>query len=124
MAGSHFDLAESAWQAWTDPVHGRNDRVRWTTAFPESFAPMLGIVEIDPGGILPFHHHEPAEIYHVAAGFGEVEISGERHPLHPGITAYVPSDCWHETRNTGAEPLRILFFFPEVPLQDVAYRFS
>lgn len=124
MAGAHFDLAETDWRTWEDRVNGRDDHVRWTTAFPETFAPMLGMFEIDPGAVLPFHHHEPAEIYHVADGVGEVEIAGDVHPLRSGVTAYVPGGCWHETRNTGTEPLRILFFFPEVPLQQVSYHFS
>ncbi|WP_120007842.1 cupin domain-containing protein [Teichococcus vastitatis] len=55
----------------------------------------IGLAEIAPGGILPLHHHEPAEIYHVVDGEGVVEVEGVAHHLHPGISMFIPADAWH-----------------------------
>ncbi|MDQ0316920.1 cupin domain-containing protein [Amorphus orientalis] len=123
MAGLSVTLDETTWHPWEDPEQGRDDRVSWTTVFPEHLAPVVGIADIDPGGALPRHYHAPVEIYHVIEGVGEVEIAGEIHSLREGVTAYVPANAWHETRNTGEGPLRILYFFPEARFEDVDYHF-
>jgi len=124
VAGRSVSLSESTWQIWQDPVHGREPLVRWTSVFPDTVSPVVGSFEIGPGGALPFHHHEPAEIYHVLAGTGEVEIEGEVHPLRKDSTTYVPGNAWHETRNVGVDCLRIVFFFPHACMEDVVYRFE
>lgn len=125
MNGLSIHLEDTRWKQWEDPVNGREERVRWTTVFPQTqSSPVVGIADIDPGGALPFHHHEPAEVYHVLEGSGEVEIEGTVHALEAGITAYVPGNRWHETRNTGAGQMRVLYFFPEACFEDVVYHFD
>lgn len=124
MAGWSVGLSQTTWRTWQDPLHGRNRLVRWTSILPDTASPVVGAVEIDPGGVLPRHHHEPAEIYHVLDGTGELEIEREVHRLRKGSTTYVPGDAWHETRNTGTDCLRIVFFFPEARMADVIYRFE
>lgn len=123
MAGLSVDLGEVEWHSWQDPVRGEISGVKWTNVFAEA-APVVGMVEIVPGDALPNHHHTPVEVYHVISGTGEVEIAGEVRPLREGATAYVPSDLWHETRNTGQTPLRILYFFPDARFEDVDYHFE
>jgi len=124
MDGLSVNFGQTTWKPWEDPVNGRDERVSWTTVFPRDLSPVVGIADIDPGGALPFHHHEPAEVYHVIEGEGEVEIDGKVHQLTVGSTAYVPGGCWHETRNTGSGPMRILYFFPEARFDDVVYHFE
>ncbi len=124
MAGRSIELDAVTWRSWHDQFHGRDDKVRWASVFAEDENPGVGIVELEPGGVLPCHHHAPPEIYHVISGGGEVEIAGEVHALRPGTTAAVPPDAWHETRNTGDTKLRILYFFPGHRFEDVVYHFE
>lgn len=124
MAGTSVEPGHEDWQDWTDPVRGRDERVRWAAVFSEDMVPGVGLIELRPGGVMTRHHHAPAEVYHVISGDGEVEIEGETHVLRVGSTVHVPPDAWHETRSTGSETLRILYFFPTASFAEVDYHFD
>lgn len=51
-------------------------------------------------------------MYFVLAGEGCTEAGSDRHPLSVGDTILIPAGEPHVTRNTGAEPLMLLCFFP------------
>ncbi len=55
------------------------------------------------------HYHRVAEeIYFMLEGAGEIEIDGERAPVRPGDGILIPPGSWHELRNTGEVPIRLL----------------
>ncbi|WIX34968.1 cupin domain-containing protein [Salinicola sp. JS01] len=50
----------------------------------------MGLAEIAPEGILPLHQHDPAEIYHILSGEGQMEIEGVTFPLYAGQSVFIP----------------------------------
>ena len=57
-------------------------------------------------------HSDTEECIHVLSGEGCTESESGEHPLKPGDTILIPAGEPHVTRNTGAEPLVLLCFFP------------
>jgi mannose-6-phosphate isomerase-like protein (cupin superfamily) len=113
-------------EGWDDAVRGR---VVWRTLLSGDRTPTsqltLGVTEVGPGQPSPFHPHRHAqsEIYYVLSGEGVVHVDGEEHPLRPGTSVFIRGDAWHGARNTGAEPLRLLYVFAADSFSDVNYVF-
>jgi mannose-6-phosphate isomerase-like protein (cupin superfamily) len=64
---------------------------------------------LEPGEVTERHYHrETEEIYFVLEGEGEMELDGERARISPGDAVPIPPGAWHELRNVGERPLRIL----------------
>ena len=77
----------------------------------------LRLVEIPPvkSGDSPRgrHFHQGfEECIFVMSGEGCTEADSGNYPLQAGDTILIPSGEKHATRNTGAEPLVLLCFFP------------
>ncbi|HEX2527818.1 MAG TPA: cupin domain-containing protein [Geminicoccus sp.] len=127
MAACLVDLKDLDWETWDDPQLRANSAVRWKLVFSSDRTPTdtmsMGLAEIAVGGVLPLHHHEPAEIYHVLEGHIRVSVAGVEHMLHPGQLFFIPPDVPHSTVNAGPIPARILFVFPVGSFDDVAYHF-
>lgn len=73
----------------------------------------MGVVVLEPGKGNERHNHPGVEeILYYISGEGEqmVEIDGrqERQQVRPGMTCHIPADVYHETINTGWEPMRII----------------
>jgi len=82
-----------------------------------SQAVTLRLVEIPPAkpGDAPRgkHFHQGfEECIFVMSGEGCTEADSGSYPLKAGDTILIPSGEKHATRNTGAEPLVLLCFFP------------
>ena len=60
----------------------------------------------------PHVHHGFEECIHVQSGQGVTETESGTFALRAGDTLLVPAGELHVTRNTGAEPLVLLCFFP------------
>ena len=82
-------------------------------SFPEasaSFAKFgLGV-----GGALPVHRHDKTEeIGYFLSGEGTVTLyedgSAKDVPVREGYVVYVPPGSWHTIKNTGQEPLTLVF---------------
>ena len=70
---------------------------------------MLFVVNIDPGGLIPPHHHGPAEAaIYVLEGSGEFEVDGERKILSVGTGLCVPAGATIGLENKGSNPLRLV----------------
>jgi mannose-6-phosphate isomerase-like protein (cupin superfamily) len=82
------------------------------------------MTELQPGGWLGLHRHEPAEVYHVVEGQGTVCLDDTEHPVRAGCTVFIPGDVEHGIRATGQEPLRFFYAFAVDSFEDVEYRFS
>ena len=116
---------DCALEGWDDPVMGR---VIWRTLLSGDRTPTakltVGIAEVGPDAhdFHP-HRHAPPEVYHILAGEGVVTVAGTDHPVRAGATVFIPANAWHGTRNTGREPLRLLYVFAVDSFADVVYEF-
>ena len=63
-------------------------------------------------GAIPPHHHTVEELLVCLEGQGEVVLDGVTHHFVRGDTAIVPPRMTHSVHNTGAQPMRMLGFFP------------
>jgi quercetin dioxygenase-like cupin family protein len=128
MAGTSMALEELPWETWDDPGLADRSGVRWKLVFSGQRTPTgamsVGLAEIGPGGVLPLHHHAPAEVYHVLEGQGRAEVEGVSHELRPGRLLFIPAGARHRTTNTGPGPLRFLFVFPTDSFEQVVYHFD
>ena len=82
-----------------------------------SQAVTLRLVEIpvpNPGDTprAPHFHQGCEECIYVMSGEGCTEADSGSYPLKTGDTILIPPGERHVTRNTGAEPLVLLCFFP------------
>ena len=76
----------------------------------------MGVVILEPGkGHVRHNHPGVEEILYYMSGEGEqmIEIDGkqERQPIKPGMMCHIPADVYHETINTGWEPMRIVAIY-------------
>ena len=67
-----------------------------------------------PGGAKrgPHVHHGFEECIYVLSGQGATVAESGEIPIAPGDIVLIPAGEKHMTRNTGAEPLVLLCFFP------------
>ena len=128
MGGTLIDPEGLPWETRDDPVMAGRIKTRWKLIFSGCRTPTeamsFGLAEFPPGGVLPLHHHAPAEIYHVLDGEGLTEIEGEPHRLGAGVSLFIPANARHRTSNTGPGPLRFLFVFPTDSFEEIVYHFD
>jgi quercetin dioxygenase-like cupin family protein len=83
MLGTCIDSADIHWETWKDSNFAAITKVQWKLIFSKERTPKgvmsMGLAKIDPNGVLPRHHHAPAELYHVLDGAGKIEIEGTSH---------------------------------------------
>jgi len=77
---------------------------------------LVEIMPLKPGEAErgPHVHHAFEECIHVLAGTGATVTAAGEHPVKAGDTILVPAGELHATKATGAEPLKLLCFFPVV----------
>jgi mannose-6-phosphate isomerase-like protein (cupin superfamily) len=73
---------------------------------------VTGISSYPRGEGAPLHHHNCDEQVTLLSGTGEVEIDGVVTPLVPHDSTYVEGGIQHAFRNTGEEPMVILWIYP------------
>ncbi|WP_159715629.1 cupin domain-containing protein [Geminicoccus flavidas] len=126
--GTVIDLRDLGWETWQDPELKAESAVQWKLVFSAGRTPTgaisMGLAEIAPDGVLPLHRHEPAEVYHVLEGRGQVEIESAVHELYPGRLVFIPPGARHRTSSAGSSPLRFLFIFPTNSFEEVVYQFE
>jgi len=109
---------------WSDPVRGE---VGFRTIVGGAIAPgelTAGLADLEAGGWLGHHRHEPAEIYYVLQGSGTLSIDGRDHVVGAGSAAYIPGGAEHAIRNTGEGPLRFFYAFAVGSADQIEYRFT
>ena len=117
---------DCAIEGWEEPAAGS---VRWRTLLSADRTPTdsltMGVAEMEPGAIEEFrpHRHEQPEIYYILSGEGIVRISGEDHPVRPGMAIFIPGNALHGALNTGSELLRLLYVFPADSFDQIRYEF-
>ena len=76
-----------------------------------------GIVQLAPGQGHTRHNHPGVEeILYVIAGEGMQMVEDEqgqpvRRPVRAGMMIHIPADVYHETINTGWEPLKLVAIY-------------
>jgi quercetin dioxygenase-like cupin family protein len=58
----------------------------------------LAVVELEPGALVPEHHHVSEQLGMVIAGSVSFRLADEERELGPGATWNIPSDVPHEVR--------------------------
>jgi len=108
---SPFDDAEQIWIGLDEP--GKRRKVfRFVSPATGSEEFMAGITIFEPGESSSYHiHPESEEINLVLAGSGVVVSEGEEASFDPGQAMWVPKGVYHQHRNTGSEPLKLLWVY-------------
>jgi mannose-6-phosphate isomerase-like protein (cupin superfamily) len=74
----------------------------------------MGMENIPPGKKVRLHHHPHAEeILFIHRGSGIARLGSREVAVSEGATVYIPKNVSVGLRNTGAEPLSLVFIFPE-----------
>jgi mannose-6-phosphate isomerase-like protein (cupin superfamily) len=73
---------------------------------------VTGISSYPSGEGAPLHHHNCDEQVTLLSGAGEVEIDGVVTPLVPHDSTYIEAGVQHAFRNTGEQPMVILWIYP------------
>jgi mannose-6-phosphate isomerase-like protein (cupin superfamily) len=69
----------------------------------------LAEATLEPGQATQRHYHgESEEIYFVLEGEAEMELDDDRARVEDGQAIPIPPGAWHQIRNVGERPLRIL----------------
>jgi mannose-6-phosphate isomerase-like protein (cupin superfamily) len=111
-------------ERWSDPVRGE---MGFRPIFGERSTETdftAGVTELEVGGWMGHHRHEPAEIYYVVSGEGKLTIDGEEHAVSAGIAAHIPGNSEHAIHNTGDAPLRFFWAFAVPSLDQIEYHFT
>ena len=70
----------------------------------------FAVVDLEPGAVLPEHHHENEQIGLVIRGEMELRVGSETRLLRPGDTYVIPSEVPHTAR-AGAEGASVVDVF-------------
>lgn len=111
---------------WTSSSRGA---VRWWELIGGDTMPtkelVVGIAEVPVGVQRPSrgHTHEPAEVYYVVSGRGEVLVDDETYPVASGDAVWIPPNAEHVAYNVGDEPLRLLYVFAKDKFTEITYCF-
>ncbi|MGA0149190.1 MAG: cupin domain-containing protein [Ilumatobacteraceae bacterium] len=86
---------------------------------------VVGIAEVPVGVQRPSrgHTHEPAEVYYIVSGRGEVSVDDETYPVASGDAVWIPPNAEHVAYNVGDEPLRLLYVFAKDKFTEITYCF-
>ncbi|MGA1743679.1 MAG: cupin domain-containing protein [Ilumatobacteraceae bacterium] len=86
---------------------------------------VVGIAEVPVGVQRPSrgHTHEPAEVYYIVSGRGEVLVDDETYPVASGDAVWIPPNAEHVAYNVGDEPLRLLYVFAKDKFTEITYCF-
>jgi mannose-6-phosphate isomerase-like protein (cupin superfamily) len=108
---SPFDDSEQIWLGLDTP--GKRRKVfRFVSPETGSEEFMAGITVFEPGEESSYHvHAESEEINVVLAGSGVVVSEGEEASFDIGHAMWVPKGVHHQHRNTGTEPLKLLWVY-------------
>jgi mannose-6-phosphate isomerase-like protein (cupin superfamily) len=108
---SPFDDAEQIWIGLEEPGMRRKVFRFLSPEFgSEEF--MAGITVFEPGEASSYHVHPISEeVNLVMSGSGIVVSDGEEAEFGSGSVMWVPKGVHHQHRNTGTEPLKLLWVY-------------
>ena len=74
----------------------------------------LGEINLSQGCGLPIHTHTVEDCMYIVEGKGEMYIDEEIYPVEAGDQILVPAGTKHNIKNTGKNPLVLVFTYPSV----------
>ena len=70
------------------------------------------VVIIQPGkGVMKHNHPSIEEVIYVVSGEGEQMVADERRQVKTGTLVHIPPNIYHETINTGWEPMKLIVIY-------------
>lgn len=109
IRGAEADFVELPGRRSADPL---------PSALGDVAGVSLRVVEVPPGPRTPHRHPHSCEVVYVVAGDGRVWEGDQPTPVTTGDVVLVEAGVPHATVCTGAEPLRLVCFFPRAGLTD------
>lgn len=80
---------------------------------------VLGTETIPPSGVIPKHQHlEQDEILILQTGSARVTLNDKDYDVKAGGTVFFPARTWVSLKNTGTEPIKLIFFFSAPGFED------
>lgn len=81
---------------------------------------VMGYEELAPGVEIQPHTHLVAdEILFIHRGNGIAKVGGHESPVSAGATVYIPRNVQISVRNTGSEPLGVVFIFSKPGFEEL-----
>ena len=72
----------------------------------------MGVQELDPGGLIPLHHHPAAEeLLFVYGGRPRIRLDGRMFEVGAETAILFPAGAWHQIEALEGEPLRLTWTF-------------
>jgi quercetin dioxygenase-like cupin family protein len=119
---------EVGWDSRSVYTPERYGAVRWKNLLSgeltASEALTMGLAELPPGARFVRHWHEQPETYFFTDGVGLVEVDGLEYEVRVGPAVFVPGNAWHQVKNTGDGPLRLVYIFPADSFQEIVYHYE
>jgi len=82
---------------------------------------VLGTEEVIPGASIPRHRHfGQDEILLIQTGKAHVWLGDQERDVHAGGLVFIPANTWAGLKNTGAEPISLVFIFSAPGWEDWA----
>ncbi len=81
----------------------------------------MGEITIYPGGEIPLHSHKVEDVVLLREGQGEILMDGEVIRIEAPMSILIPAGVKHCVRNTGSEPIKIIFGFPAIEVERILY---
>lgn len=88
-------------------------KIRWLISEKDganNFA--MRLFEIQPNGHTPLHQHDWEHEVFIVEGKGAAHDNTKDIPFKQGDVFFIPSIHWHQFKNTGDTPLKILCLIP------------
>ncbi|MBI3477045.1 MAG: cupin domain-containing protein [Acidobacteria bacterium] len=80
---------------------------------------VAGTEELAPGAAIPKHRHlDQDEILLIQTGKAHVWLGDEESDLHAGGLVFIPAQTWVSAKNTGTEPISLMFIFSAPGFED------
>jgi quercetin dioxygenase-like cupin family protein len=119
---------EVGWDSRSVYTPERYGAVRWKNLLSgeltASEALTMGLAELPPGARFVRHWHAQPETYFFTDGVGLVEVEGLEYEVGVGTAVFIPGNAWHQVKNTGEGPLRLVYTFPADSFQEIVYHYE
>jgi mannose-6-phosphate isomerase-like protein (cupin superfamily) len=80
---------------------------------------VLGTEELPPGALIRTHKHMAQdEILLIQTGTAHVRLGDQERDVHAGGLVFIPANTWVRFKNTGSEPISLVFIFSAPGFED------
>ncbi len=111
-------------KTWSDPVRGEAGFRTLLGGAVRTGEFTAGVAELEVGGWLGHHRHEPSEVYYVLSGEGTLRVDGQEHQVRAGSAVWIPGNSEHGIQNSGGDRLRFFYVFAVDSFEQIEYVFT